>query len=84
MVEDCEFESNYIGLILKNADNNVNVINSAMLVSTAATESSFGRLRNDQMNQMIALFQYTLPSYLSYLSCHVCVPVRVQQRSMWT
>ena len=32
MVEDCEFESNYIGLILKNADNNVNVINSAMLV----------------------------------------------------
>ena len=57
MVEDCEFESNYIGLILKNADNNVNVINSAMLVSTAATESPFGRLRNDQMNQMIALFQ---------------------------
>ena len=54
MVEDCEFESNYIGLILKNADNNVNVINSAMLVSTAATESSFGRLRNDQMNQMIS------------------------------
>ena len=26
MVEDCEFESNYIGLILKNADNNVNVV----------------------------------------------------------
>ena len=39
MVEDCEFESNYIGLILKNADNNVNVIKSAMLVSTA-TESN--------------------------------------------
>ena len=72
MVEDCEFESNYIGLILKNADNNVNVVNSAMLVSTAATESSFGRLRNDQMNQIKAL------------SCHVCVPARAQQRSMWT
>ena len=57
MVEDSEFESNYIGLILKNADNNVNVVNSAMLVSTAATESSFSRLRNDQMNQMIAPFQ---------------------------
>ena len=54
MVEDSEFESNYIGLILKNADNNVNVINSAMLVSTAATGSSFGRWRNDQMNQMIS------------------------------
>ena len=49
MVEDSEFESNYIGLILKNADNNVNVVNSAMLVSTAATGSPFGRWRNDQM-----------------------------------
>lgn len=31
MVEDCEFESNYIGLIIKNADNNVNIVNCAML-----------------------------------------------------
>ena len=30
-VEDCEFELNYIGLVLTNANNNVNVINSAMV-----------------------------------------------------
>ena len=48
MVEDCEFESNYIGLILKNADNNVNVVNSAMLVSTA-TEPNRHRLADGEM-----------------------------------
>jgi hypothetical protein len=30
-VEDCEFELNYIGLVLTNANNNVNVINSLMV-----------------------------------------------------
>lgn len=30
-VEDCEFELNYIGLVLTNANNNVNVLNSAMV-----------------------------------------------------
>ena len=30
-IEDCEFELNYIGLVLTNANNNVNVLNSIMV-----------------------------------------------------
>ena len=46
MIEDCEFESNYVGLLVTNAGNNVNIVNSVLVDNEVGLYLSGGMQQN--------------------------------------
>jgi hypothetical protein len=88
MVEDSYFESNQIGLVLSNAVNNVNVINSAMLDNEVGLYISGGMQMNIEGNvfegnggafcKTSPPFMRSCPPFprLHFLTCRRCLQAR--------